>query len=46
MDFEIEYQVRYAFSAPVRLGRYTFRLRPISDANQDLDLWLVWKSSQ
>ena len=34
MYFEIQHQTRYGFSVPVQLGRYTLRLRPISDANQ------------
>ena len=36
MYFEIHHETRYAYSAPVHLGRHTLRLRPISDANQHL----------
>jgi transglutaminase-like putative cysteine protease len=32
--FEIEHETRYTFAAPVRLGRHTLRLRPMSDADQ------------
>jgi transglutaminase-like putative cysteine protease len=32
--FEIQHETRYTFDAPVRLGRHTLRLRPMSDADQ------------